>query len=160
MSHIDAELSSHESEGSDNEYQSEKPVSSKTSKTKRSKHSSRSSIASDSDSQYSFESSDFSASEKKKKKKSGIKAKASDPVRKSQRYPQAHLRDEYVSSNVNLFVAIEIEIISDRRTKEKERNGRLDLLKKIMYLSTSYDFGTLKSYYGAVLREIELGKKS
>ena len=70
------------------------------------------------------------------------------------------MRYEYISCNVNLFVAGEIEIISDRRTKEKERNGRLDLLKKIMYLSTSYDFGTLKSYYGAVLREIELGKKS
>ena len=45
--------------------------------------------------------------------------------------------DEYVNSNVsfekldlNLFVAGEIEIISDQRTKEKERNGRLDLLKK------------------------------
>ena len=29
-----------------------------------------------------------------------------------------------------------------------------------MYLSTSYDFNILKSYYAAVLREIELGKKS
>ena len=81
-------------------------------------------------------------------------------MRKSQRYPQAHLRYEYVSSNVsfekldlNLFLAGEIEIISDRRRKEKERNGRLDLLKKIMYLSTSYDFNTLKSYYAAVLRK-------
>ena len=29
-----------------------------------------------------------------------------------------------------------------------------------MYLSTSYDFNTLKAYYAAVLREIKLGKKS
>ena len=73
LSQTDAELSSHESEGSDNEYQSEKPVSNKISKKERSKHSSRSSIASDSYSHYSFESSDSSVSEKKKKKQSGIK---------------------------------------------------------------------------------------
>ena len=34
----------------------------------------------------------------------------------------------------------------------------MELLKKIMYLSTSYEFTVLKSYYAAVLREIELGK--
>ena len=129
---------------------------------------------SDTDSRYSFSSSDSDDSNESKKKKkskrkikSGIKARASDSVRKSQRYPQAQLRFEFVSANVtfdkldlNLFVAGELEIITDVRTKNKERNGRLDLLKKIMYLSTSYDFSTLKSYYAAVLREIELGKKS
>lgn len=62
--------------------------------------------------------------------------------------------------DLNLFVAGELEIITDVRTKDKEKDGRLNLLKKIMYLSTSYDFNTLKSYYAAVLREIELGKKS
>ena len=57
-------------------------------------------------------------------------------------------------------MAGEIEIISDKQTKEIEKNGRMELLKKIMYLSTSYEFAVLKSYYAAVLREIELGKKS
>lgn len=129
---------------------------------------------SDTESQYSFSSSDSDESNENKKKKkskkkikSGIKAKASDSVRKSQRYPQAQLRFDFVSANVtfdkldlNLFVAGELEIITDVRTKDKEKDGRLNLLKKIMYLSTSYDFNTLKSYYAAVLREIELGKKS
>lgn len=54
---------------------------------------------SDTESQYSFSSSDSDESNENKKKKkskkkikSGIKAKASDSVRKSQRYPQAQLQ--------------------------------------------------------------------
>ena len=99
--------------------------------------------SSDSLSGVSFSSSESDSDEKKRKRKikSGIKGKASDSVRKSLRYPQAHLRFEFVSSNVsfekldiNLFVAGETEIISDKCTKEMERKGRLDLLKKIMYL--------------------------
>ena len=62
--------------------------------------------------------------------------------------------------DLNLFVAGELEIISDKKTREVERMGRLNLLKKIMYLSTSYEFIVLKSLYAACLREIELGKKS
>ena len=48
--------------------------------------------SSDSLSGVSFSSSESDSDEKKRKKKikSGIKAKASDSVRKSQRYPQAH----------------------------------------------------------------------
>ena len=34
-----------------------------------------------------------------------------------------------------------------------ERSGRINLLKKMMYLNTSYDFRTLKSYYAACLNE-------
>lgn len=103
----------------------------------------------------------------KKKKKSGIYAKSSDSVRFRQRYPQAHLRFDYVSSNIsfdkldlNLFIAGELEIITDSRTDKVERNGRLYLLKKLMYLSTSYELSTIKTYYAAVLREIELGNKT
>ena len=150
---------------------SSKSVSHKYSKNKqKSKKSKSSRSSSESKASLSYSSSDSDSDDKKrghKKIKSGIKAKASDSVRKSQRYPQAHLRFEYVSSNlsfekldINLFVAGEIEIISDKRTKEIEKNGRMELLKKIMYLSTSYEFTVLKSYYAAVLREIELGKKS
>ena len=36
----------------------------------------------------------------------------------------------------------------------------MELLKKILFLSTSYEFTELKSYYAAVLRETELGGKS
>lgn len=102
-----------------------------------------------------------------KRKKSGIRAKASDTVRFPQKYPQAYLKYEFISSNIsfekldmNLFIAGELEIIGSSKIKEVERSGRINLLKKIMYLSTSYDFKTLKSYYAACLNEIELGLKT
>ena len=123
-------------------------------------------------SQYSYSdtSSDsevFYKKDGKKKIKSGIHAKSSDSVRNRQRYPQAHLRFEFAGSDLsfasldlNLFVAGELEIISDCRTGKVERIGRLNLLKKLMYLSTSYELETLKSYYKGVLREIEMGLKT
>ena len=143
----------------------------KLKKSKKSRAVSSQSDLSSADSESFVDSDSDSSSEctkkSKKGKKSGIKAKASDSVRKQQRYPQAHLRYEFVSSNLsfdkldlNLFVAGELEIISDQKTREVERMGRLNLLKKIMYLSTSYEFSVLKSLYAACLREIELGKKS
>ena len=54
----------------------------------------------------------------------------------------------------------ELEIISDKKTKEPEKSGRLKLLKKIMYNSSCYEFVTLKSFYAACLREIEVGNKT
>ena len=116
----------------------EKKVSSKTSDG-----------TSESDLSVSYESSDSSSSDnrrkkkKNKKKKSGIKTKASDTVHFTQKYPQAYLRYEFTSSNIsfdkldfNLFIAGELEIISSKKIKEVERSGRLNLLKKIMYLNT------------------------
>jgi hypothetical protein len=104
---------------------------------------------------------------KKSCKKSGIVQKSSDKIRYKQRYPHSQLRYEFVSHDIsfqnldlNLFVAGELEIISDPKTKGSEQTGRLALLKRIMYLNTSHDFKLLKSYYAAVLREIELGSKS
>lgn len=102
---------------------------------------------------------------KKKSKKSGIQAKISDKVKNRQDYPQAHLRYDFVSKklefqnlDMNLFVAGELEIISQCK-HSKERNGRIDLLKKLMYLCSSYDFTVARALYAAVLREIELGHK-
>ena len=131
---------------------------------------------SDSDISISYDSSDSSSSagsEKKKKKKknnkkkSGIRAKASETVHFPQKYPQAYLKYEFASSNLsfqslemNLFCAGELEIIGSSKIKETERSGRINLLKKIMYLNTSYDFKTLKSYYAACLNEIEMGHKT
>ena len=133
--------------------------------------------SSDTDTSISFDSSDSSSSsssDKKKKKKkkdikekSGIRAKASDTVRFPQKYLQAYLKYEFTSSNLsfqslemNLFCAGELEIIGNAKIKEVERSGRINLLKKIMYLNTSYDFKTLKSYYAACLNEIEIGHKT
>lgn len=101
------------------------------------------------------------------KLKSGILATPSDHVKFRQRYPQAFLRFEHVNSSVsfekldfNLFVAGELEIISSSSIKSVEKKARLELLKRLMYLNSSYEFSVVKNLYAAILREIELGKKS
>lgn len=103
---------------------------------------------------------------KHKSKRSGIKAKASDRVKHPQKWPQSHLQFEYVNKHVKfedldfkLFIAGELEIISDERLTATERSGRLALLKKIVYYYSTYEFKGLKAFYAAWLREIELGKK-
>ena len=109
-------------------------------------------------------------SKKKKKthkKKSGISAKASDRVKFPQKWPHAHLQREYVSKHVKfeeldfkLFIAGELEIISEEGLPKAERIGRLNLLKKIVYYCSTYDFKGLREFYAAWLREIEQGHKS
>ncbi|MEW8546061.1 MAG: hypothetical protein AB2693_21270, partial [Candidatus Thiodiazotropha sp.] len=101
------------------------------------------------------------------KKKSGINAKASDKVKFPQRWPHAHLQFEHVNKQVKfdeldfkLFIAGELEIISEEGLPRSERKGRIELLKKIVYYSNTYDFKGLKGFYAAWLREIELGKKN
>ena len=101
---------------------------------------------------------------KSNSKKSGLTSKASEAIKNRQRYPHAYLRFDYASKNMsfdkldlNLFVAGELEIISSSKTENLERKGRLNLLKKLMYLSSSYEVLVIKSLYAAVLREVELG---
>ena len=118
---------------------------------------------SSSESQASISSSDYASDEKKRKHKHSkycMKDKASDSVRKSQRYPKTHLRFDNVSSNmsfeklnISLFLASEIKIISDKLINENDKKDSLELLKKIMHSSNSYEFTVLESYYAAVLRE-------
>ena len=134
-----------------------------------------SSSSSSSESESTDSSSTDSDSSKKKKKKhkskkhkkSGINAKSSDKVKDPQRWPHAYLQYEFVNKQVKfdeldfkLFLAGEISIISADDLSETERKGRLDLLKKIIYFSNTYEFKGLKAYYAAWLREIELGKKN
>ena len=104
---------------------------------------------------------------KKSKKKSGIKAKSSDKVKSPQKWPHAYLQFEYVNKQVTfeeldyrMFIAGELEVISESDISKTERNGRINLLKKIVYYSSTYDFKGLKAFYAAWLREIELGKRS
>lgn len=59
--------------------------------------------------------------------------------------------------DLNLFVAGELEITTASKTKKSEKKGRLDLLKKLMYLSSSYKVSAIKLLYAAVWREVELG---
>jgi hypothetical protein len=56
-----------------------------------------------------------------------------------------------------LFVAGELETISSSSIDNSERVARIALLKKLMYLCSSYDFVVVKSLYAALVREIELG---
>ena len=99
--------------------------------------------------------------------KSGIYAKSSEDVIDPQYYPHAHLRFEFVNHaltfdklELNMFVAGELEIISKKHISSLERDGRLEFLKRLMYLNNAYEFPILKTLYVAVLREIELGYKS
>ena len=60
-------------------------------------------------------------------------------------WPNAHLQYEHVNKHVQfqelkfkLLVAGEFEILSGEDLSTEERNGRLRLLKKIVYYSSSY----------------------
>ena len=79
------------------------------------------------------------------KKKSGIKAKASDKVKAPQKWPHAHLQYEFVNKEMKfddldyrLFIAGELEIISESSLSSVEKQGRINLLKKIIYYSSTY----------------------
>lgn len=139
-----------------------------SSDTSTSSSSSSSDESSDQNIGNSTESRDKKKKKKKShKKKSGISAKASDRVKLPQKWPHAHLHYEHVSKHVKfeeldfkLFIAGELEIISEEGLPKTERVGRLNLLKKIVYYSSTYDFKGLREFYAAWLREIEMGKKT
>ena len=102
----------------------------------------------------------------KKKLKSGINAKASDRVKFPQRWPQAYLQFEFVNKQLKFddldfkqFVAGELEIIGEEDLSQTEKAGRLNLLKKIVYYSSTYEFKGLKAFYAAWVRDIERGRK-
>ena len=59
--------------------------------------------------------------------------------------------------NFKLLVAGELEILSAEDLRKEERQGRLRLLKKIVYYSSSYEFEGLRAYHAAWVRDIELG---
>ena len=164
------ESSSSESESSETASSSD----SESSKKKRKKHKSKKNKT-DTDSSDSSSSDDSDSSKKKKKKhkskkhkKSGINAdKSSDKVKDPQRWPHAYLRYEFVNKQVKfdkldfkLFLAGEISIIAADDLSESERKGCLDLLKKIIYYSNTYEFKGLKAFYAAWLREIKLKKRA
>ena len=163
------ESTSSDSESSDTSSTSDSDLSKKKKKKHKSKKNKTDTETSDSS---SSEDSDSSKKKKKKHKskkhkKSGINAKSSDKVKDPQRWPHAYLQYEFVNKQVKfdeldfkLFLAGEISIIAADDLSESERKGRLDLLKKIIYYSNTYEFKGLKAFYAAWLREIELKKKS
>ena len=69
-----------------------------------------------------------------------LKAKSSDKVKAPQKWPHAHLQYEFVNKEVKfedldyrLFIAGELEVISESSISSSERQGRINLLKKIVY---------------------------
>ena len=87
-----------------------------------------------------FDESKHDSKRKKKQQKRKKKKKASDRIRYLQKLPQSHLQFEYVNKHVKfdylyfkLFIAGELEVISDPELTPSKRSGRVPLLKKIVY---------------------------
>jgi hypothetical protein len=72
-------------------------------------------------------------------------------VAKKQLWPQSKLQYEYAGSKMsfedlefNFFVTGELEIISDNKISDKEKKGRIKLLKKISYFYALYEWKGIK----------------
>ena len=79
-------------------------------------------------------------------------------------WPQSKLQYEYAGSNVkfdelqfNLFVAGELEIISNKKIDEIEKTGRIKLLKKISYYTELSEWKGIKKLYAHIIRQTENG---
>ena len=57
----------------------------------------------------------------------------------------------------NLFEAGEFEIIASPKIDEKEKNGRILLLKKIAYYYKLYEWNGIKKLYAHIIGQIENG---
>ena len=84
--------------------------------------------------------------------KSGLYKKSADSVKFSQIWPHAALQYEYVSEKVSfmsldikMLVAGEVEIILSKSTSAAEKFGRLRFLKKVMYFASIYEWKALLS---------------
>ena len=83
---------------------------------------------------------------------------------KKQLWPQSKLQYEYAGSKMsfedlefNLFVTGELEIISGNKISDKEKKGRIKLLKKISYFYELYEWKGIKKLYAHIIRQIENG---
>ena len=63
-------------------------------------------------------------------------------------------------SLISIFLAGEISTFGADDLSELEQKGRLDLLKKIISYSNTYEFKGLKAFYAAWLRRIDLKKRA
>ena len=96
--------------------------------------------------------------------KLGLHQKSADSVKFPQIWPHAALQYEFFSESVSfmsmdvkMFVAGELEIILTKQILVSEKLGRLRFLKKIMYFSTIYEWKALLKFYAAWVRRIEIG---
>ena len=79
-------------------------------------------------------------------------------------WPHTALQYEYVSESVEfmsldikMFVAGEIEIVMGTQTPSAEKAGQLKLLRKLMYFANIYEWSALLRFYAAWVRKIEVG---
>ena len=128
-----------------------------------SSESDRSSHDSDSDSD-SDSGHEILSKSKKKTLQSGLYKKSADTVKFPQIWPHSTLQFEFVSESVSfmsldikMFVAGELEIVLSWRISASEKLGRLKLLKKIMYFSNIYKWHAMLKFYAAWIRRIEIG---
>ena len=117
------------------------------------RHSKKSDSAKKANAKFHFSLSDSSDSEKhskekkkKRKTKSGMSKKATDKVKRPQVWSQAMLQYEFVSEHISfsnltfrMFVAGELELLTSKISKV-EYQGRMGLLKKIVYYSSLYEW--------------------
>ena len=96
--------------------------------------------------------------------KSGLVARSTDQVRFPQTWPHVALQDDLFNQGVEfkdldfrLFVAGELEIITSPDISDRERSGRLQLLKQLTYLNGVHQWEILRNIYLSVVRKIELG---
>ena len=96
-------------------------------------------------------------------KKSGISLRASDRVDDPQLWPHVALKGEFLTQNLAFhdldfrsFVSGELEIITSPNLKPDERNGRLHLLKELVYLSKGYNWDIIRNVYASILSKIEV----
>ncbi|CAC5370149.1 unnamed protein product [Mytilus coruscus] len=98
---------------------------------------------------------------RKNKRKSGLVVSSKHKTKYQQDCPQSKLQLEYANKKIKFedlkfhqFVAGEMEIIVSCKN-DKEKNGRLTLLKKISYYYELYDWKALLQFYAAWIRRVE-----
>ena len=96
-------------------------------------------------------------------KKSGIMMRASDRVDEPQLWPHVALKGEFLAQNLSFhdldfrsFVSGELEIITSPYLALNERQGRLHLLKELIYLSRGYEWEVIRNVYASVVSKIEI----
>ena len=79
-------------------------------------------------------------------------------------WPHSAIQYEFVSESVSfmsldikILVAGELEIILSKRTPTADKLGRLKFLNKIMCFSNIYEWKALLKFYAAWVRRIEIG---
>ena len=93
---------------------------------------------------------------------SGVCAKATDVVKNPQDWPHIALQGNrvgisysYHELDCKLFVTGELELISRADNTDAEHDGRILLLKHLMYLSKLYEWQTILMIYAEVVARIE-----